>query len=187
MEEPDGASRSTSEPPSRSVSREKADSTSTSGRVEWLLVVALLAVPMAVVPGGDDAPTLVSLWGFVTLGGDGGGVGGYPVWAYFLDQPRPFATLPPSIRAWPLAIGFHLLAAGSATSGVALGREDRRVTGGLLVLAAAATLWVAAGLGVRFGVGATAGWFAVLPASAVATLAVAVAAYGRDLRRVAVR
>jgi hypothetical protein len=65
-----------------------------SGRVEWLLVVALLAVPMAVVPG-EDAPTLVSLWGFVTLGGDGGALGGYPVWAYFLDQPRPFASLPP--------------------------------------------------------------------------------------------
>ncbi|QUO46854.1 TIGR04206 family protein [Halorubrum ruber] len=187
MESSDDASRSAAESTSRSVSRERAGSPSTSGRVEWLLVVALLAVPMAVVPGGDDAPTLVSLWGFVTLGGDGSGVGGYPVWAYFLDQPRPFATLPPSIRAWPLALGFHLLAAGSATSGVALGREDRRVTGGLLVLAAAATLWVAAGLGVRFGVGATAGWFAVLPASALATLAVAVAAYGRDLRRVAVR
>ena len=159
----------------------------TSGRVEWLLVVALLAVPMAVVPGGDGGPTLVSLWGFVTLGGDGGGIGGYPVWAYFLDQPRPFATLPPSIRAWPLAIGFHLLAAGSATAGVALGREDRRVTGGLLVLAAAATLWVAAGLGVRFGVGATAGWLAVLPMGAVATLAVGAVLYGSDLRRIVAR
>ncbi|QWC20246.1 TIGR04206 family protein [Halorubrum sp. 2020YC2] len=169
MERPDGSSRPT------------------SGRVEWLLVVALLAVPMAVVPGGDDAPTLVSLWGFVTLGGDGTGVGGYPVWAYFLDQPRPFATLPPSIRAWPLALGFHLLAAGSATSGVGLGREDRRVTGGLLLLAAAAALWVAAGLGVRFGVGATAGWLSVLPVSALATALVALAAYGSDLRRIAVR
>ena len=164
----------------------QGDSEPTSGRVEWLLVVALLAVPMAVVPG-DGGPTLVSLWGFVTLGGDGSGLGGYPVWAYFLDQPRPFATLPPSIRAWPLALGFHLLAAGSATSGVALGREDRRVTGGLLVLAAAATLWVAAGLGVRFGVGTTAGWLAVLPVGAVATLAVGAVLYGGDLRRIAAR
>lgn len=170
------------------MSESAPGSSSTSSRAEWLLVAALLAVPMAVVPG-DSTPTLVSLWGFVTLGGDAGGlgVGGYPVWAYFLDQPRPFARLPPSIRAWPLAVGFHLLATGSATSGVAIGREDRRVTGGLLVLAAAATLWVAAGLGVRFGVGATAGWFAVLPAGAVATLAVAVGAYAGDLRRVVVR
>src|SRR6056297_2983056 len=161
-------------------------SPSTSGGVEWLLVVSLLAVPMAVVPG-DGAPTLVSLWGFVTLGGDGGGLGGYPVWAYFLDQPRPFATLPPSIRAWPLAVGFHLAAAGSATGGVALGREDRRVTGGLLVLAAAATLWVAVGLGVRFGVGSTAGWFAVVPAGALAALVVVAVAYGGDLRDIVVR
>jgi uncharacterized protein (TIGR04206 family) len=188
MESSDGASRSASDSISRPASRPESESSppSTSSRAEWLLVAALLAVPMAVVPG-DGEPTLVSLWGFVTLGGDGAGLGGYPVWAYFLDQPRPFATLPPSIRAWPLALGFHLLAAGSATSGVALGREDRRVTGGLLVLAAAATLWVAAGLGVRFGVGATAGWFAVLPASAVTTLAVAAWAYGGDLRGIAVR
>ena len=188
MESPDGATRPASDSMSGTASRPEPESSSppTSGLVEWALVAALLAVPMAVVPG-DGGPTLVSLWGFVTLGGDGYGVGGYPVWAYFLDQPRPFATLPPSIRAWPLALGFHLLAAGSATGGVALGREDRRVTGGLLVLAAAATLWVAAGLGVRFGVGATAGWFSVLPAGAVATLLVAVGAYGRDLRGIAVR
>jgi uncharacterized protein (TIGR04206 family) len=175
------ADRAGGGPPDRSESR-----TPVSGRGEWLLVVALLALPMAVVPG-DGGPTLVSLWGFVTLGGDAGGLGGYPVWAYFLEQPRPFATLPPSIRAWPLALGFHLLAAGSATGGVAFGREDRRVTGGLLALAAAATLWVAVGLGVRFGVGATAGWLTVLPVSAAATLAVGVVAYGGDLRRVVAR
>ncbi len=180
---PEPRSRSASSGP---ASTSRSDSSSPSSRTEWLLVVALLAVPIAVVPG-DGEPTLVSLWGFVTLGGDGYGVGGYPVWAYFLDQPRPFATLPPSIRAWPVAVGFHLAATGSATGGVALGREDRRVTGSLLVLAAAATLWVAAGLGLRFGVGATAGWLSVLPAGAVATLLVALAAYGGDLRGIAVR
>ncbi|MGM0449036.1 MAG: TIGR04206 family protein, partial [Methanobacteriota archaeon] len=87
----------------------------------------------------------------------------------------------------PLALGSHLLAAASATGGVALGREDRRVTGGLLVLAATATLWVAAGLGVRFGVGATAGWLAVIPVNALATLLVALGAYGRDLRHAVAR
>ncbi|WP_080506019.1 TIGR04206 family protein [Halorubrum sp. BV1] len=154
-----------------------------------LFVVALLVVPMAVVPG--DGVTVVSLWGFLTVtevggGVDGtdilGGVGGYPVWRYFLDQPRAFSTLPPSIRAWPLAVGFHLLAAGSALSGIACGREDRRVTGGLLVLAAGASLWVSTGLALRFGVGTTAGWLTVIPVGALATVAVAVAAYGRDLR-----
>jgi len=189
MERPDGVGKSTdgSGVDSRTPSERESRSSSTSGRVEWLLVVGLLAVPMAVVPGESD-PTLVSLWGFVTLGSDGGtGVTGYPVWAYFLDQPRPFATLPPSIRTWPLAVGFHLIAAASATAGVTFGREDRRVTGGLLALAAAATLWVAAGLSVRFGVGATAGWLAVLPVGAVATLVVAAVRYGRDLRNVVAR
>jgi len=152
-------------------------------RIGWALALALLAVPMAVIPAGGDL-TVVSLWGFVNTASSGSGLGGYPVWAYFLDQSRPFAALPASIRAWPLAIGFHLLAAASAAAGVALGREDRRVTGGLLVLAAAASLWVSVGLATRFGVGTTSGLFTVLPVGALATLAVAVAAYGSDLRNV---
>jgi uncharacterized protein (TIGR04206 family) len=109
------------------------------------------------------------------------------VWAYFLDQSRPFAALPASIRAWPLAVGFHLLAAASAAAGVTVGREDRRVTGGLLVLAAAASLWVSVGLATRFGVGTTSGLFTVLPVGAVATVAVAAVAYGADLRGVITR
>ncbi|WP_123621502.1 TIGR04206 family protein [Halorubrum sp. CSM-61] len=151
-------------------------------RGEWLLVVALLAVPMAVLPGDDL--TVVSLWGFLSTSGSGAAAGGYPVWAYFLEQPRPFGALPASIRAWPLAIGFHLLAAASATAGVAFGREDRRVTGGLLALAAAASLWVSVGVATRFGVGSTSGWLAVIPVGALATLAVAVGVYGSDLREI---
>lgn len=154
-------------------------------RFGWLLVLALLAVPMAVIPG--DNLTVVSLWGFLSTSGPGIAAGGYPVWTYFLEQPRPFGTLPASIRAWPLAIGFYLLAAASATAGIALGREDRRVTGGLLVLAAAASLWVSVGVATRFGVGTTAGWLAVIPIGALATLAVAVGAYGRDLRGIVTR
>jgi len=154
-------------------------------RFGWLLVLALLAVPMAVIPG--DNLTVVSLWGFLSTSGPGIAAGGYPVWAYFLDQSRPFAALPASIRAWPLAIGFHLLSAASAVAGAALSREDRRVTGGLLALAAAASLWVSVGLATRFGVGTTSSVFTVLPVGAVATLAVAVVAYGGDLRGVVTR
>ncbi|MFC7185589.1 TIGR04206 family protein [Halorubrum yunnanense] len=153
------------------------------GRFGWLLALGLLAVPMAVIPADGDV-TIVSLWGFLSTSGPGLGAGGYPVWDYFLDQSRPFSALPASIRAWPLAVGFHLLAATSAVAGAALGREDRRVTGGLLVLAATASLWVSVGLATRFGVGTTSGLLTVLPTGAVATLAVAVAAYGRDLRAV---
>ena len=151
-------------------------------RFGWLLVVALLAVPMAVIPGDDL--TVVSLWGFLSTSGPSVAAGGYPVWTYFLEQPRPFGALPASIRAWPLAIGFHLLAAGSATAGVVVRREDRRVTGGLLALAAAASLWVSVGVATRYGVGTTSGWLAVVPVGALATLAVTLGAYGRDLREV---
>jgi uncharacterized protein (TIGR04206 family) len=164
-------------------SRRATPSAGVTRRFGWLLVVALLAVPMAVIPGDDL--TVVSLWGFLSTSGPGVAAGGYPVWAYFLEQPRPFGALPASIRAWPLAIGFHLLAAGSATAGVVVRREDRRVTGGLLALAAAASLWVSVGVATRYGVGTTSGWLAVVPVGALATLAVAVGAYGRDLRRIA--
>jgi uncharacterized protein (TIGR04206 family) len=174
--------------PERPVEDPTASGRGPVARAGWALVLALLAVPMAVIPAAGDV-TVVSLWGFLNAAASdsGLGVGGYPVWSYFLDQSRPFASLPASIRAWPLAIGFHLLAAASAAAGVAFGREDRRVTGGLLVLAAAASLWVSVGLATRFGVGTTSGLLTVIPVGAAATLAVAVATYGRDLRAVVTR
>jgi uncharacterized protein (TIGR04206 family) len=193
-----------SEGPSSDVGVERADAERSAGdrsaggsdagarrpvaRFGRFLVFALLAVPMAVIPAAGDL-TVVSLWGFLNAATPGSGVavGGYPVWDYFLDQSRSFAALPASIRAWPLAIGFHLLAASSAAAGVVVGREDRRVTGGLLVLAAAASLWVSVGLATRFGVGITVGPLAVLPVGAVATLAVAAVAYGGDLRAIVTR
>jgi uncharacterized protein (TIGR04206 family) len=184
------------ERPPRAAGAERADGERRGGpeadergpvaRAGWALVLALLAVPMAVIPVGGEL-TVVSLWGFLNAAASGSGLGGYPVWAYFLDQSRPFAALPASIRAWPLAVGFHLLAAVSAAAGATVGREDRRVTGGLLVLAAAASLWVSVGLATRFGVGTTSGLFTVLPVGAVATVAVAAVAYGADLRGVVTR
>lgn len=160
------------------------DAVDVSGRGVLAMVVALLAVPMTVVPSGTGDLTFVSLWGFVNTGiGDAiMGPSLYPVWSYFADQARPFGALPASIRVWPVAIGFHLLAIASAAGGVAFGREDRRVTGGLLVLAALATLWVSVGVAGRFGVGRTLGWLAVLPTGTLVTLAVAIGVYGRDVR-----
>lgn len=156
-------------------------------RIQWLVVLALCAVPMTLVPSTPGV-TVVTLWGFLTVDTAAAGldISGYPVWRYFLDQPRPFDTLPASIQAWPLAVGFHVLAAGSATSGVILRREDRRLTGGLLVLAAVASLWVSVGVATRFGVGSTTGWFSVLPIGALVTLAVVGVGYRHDLRRIVV-
>lgn len=156
-----------------------------SGRRELVAIVTLLVVPVAVVPAlGGGEPTVVSLWGLVNVGvaGSAGGVGLYPIWTYFFDQPRAFGRLPASIRVWPLGAFFHLLAAVSATGGVLFGHEDRRVTGGLLVFAAFATLWVGLGLAGRFGVGTGAGLLAVVPVAPVVTVALVWVSYRRDLR-----
>ena len=155
-----------------------------SSPLELLAVAVLLAVPVAVVPSGSGGITLVSLWGFVNTGGTGAVSDAelYPIWSYFADGTLRFATLPSSIRVWPVALGFHLLAVASAAGGVVLGREDRRVTGGLLVLGALASLWVTIGVAERFGVSRTVGWLAVLPTGAAATLVVALVGYGSDLR-----
>jgi len=152
----------------------------------FVMVLALLAVPMTVVPSGTGDLTLVSLWGFINTGSVDPAVGFsiYPVWDYFGDQPRSFATLPASIQAWPLALAFHLLAVASAGTGRLFGREDRRVTGGLIVLGALATLWVTVGVASRFGAGNVTGMFSVLPVSTVASLVVAFALYRRDFRRI---
>ncbi|SNR47230.1 TIGR04206 family protein [Halorubrum vacuolatum] len=159
---------------------------SVSSLPAFVAVLALLAVPMTVVPSGTGDLTLVSLWGFINTGSVDPTVGFsiYPVWDYFGDQPRPFATLPASIQAWPLALAFHLLAVASAGTGRLFGREDRRVTGGLIVLGALATLWVTVGVASRFGAGNVMGIFSVLPVSTVASLAVVIAVYRNDLRRI---
>lgn len=164
------------------MSRESTAGVSTPR--ECIALLALLAVPIAAVPAPGGKPTVVSLWGLVNTGAAGlsGGVGLYPIWTYFLDQPRAFSALPVSIRVWPLGVGFHLLAACSAGLGVVFGREDRRVTAGLLVCAAVATLWVGLGVAGRFGVGAGASWLTVLPVGPVVTLGVVWAAYRADLK-----
>ena len=164
------------------MSRES--SPTVSGWGELAVLLALLVMPVAVVPalsGGE--PTVVSLWGLVNAGaaGSAGGVGLYPIWRFFFDQPRAFGRLPGSIRVWPLGAFFHLLAAVSATGGVVFGHEDRRVTGGLLVFAAFATLWVGLGLAGRFGVGTSAGLLAVVPVAPVVTVVVVWMLYRHDL------
>ena len=155
----------------------RASSPAVSSRGELAVIAALLVVPVAVVPAlGGGEPTVVSLWGLLNAGAadSAGGIGLYPIWTYFLDQPRAFGSLPASIRVWPLGGFFHLLAATSAAGGVVLGHEDRRVTGGLLLFAALATLWVGLGLAGRFGVGTGAGVLTVVPVSPVVTVGVAV-------------
>ena len=59
--------------------------------------------------------------------------------------------LPGFILAWPMSVLLYATAVGSAALGVARGREDPRVTGGLLVLAGVAQLSVAWGFSIQPG------------------------------------
>ena len=62
----------------------------------------------------------------------------------YLRYTGGFAALPSFLQAWPTSVLLYLGALGSAFGGV-VGREDRRVTGGLLVLAGLAHAGLAVG------------------------------------------
>ena len=96
------------------------------------------------------------------------------VWTYLLTLTR---GVPPSLLAWPVAGLLWLAAVASAATGLALGREDRRVTGGLLVLAGASLLPLATAVGRPAEVLA-------VPVGTAALWAVAWWAHGDALRRV---
>ncbi|MFC6614997.1 TIGR04206 family protein [Halopenitus salinus] len=144
-------------------------------------VAALFAIPVTV-SGADGDYALVMVWGLVDLGSTGpGGVHVYPIWRYLAEHPIGFEALPASIRAWPVGLGFHVLALASATLGATIDREDRRVTGGLLVLAGLASFSVTFGIATRTG-GFGGSSTVLLPVGAVLTWGAAVALYGSDLR-----
>jgi uncharacterized protein (TIGR04206 family) len=105
-----------------------------------LSVAALLAVPWTILSLGGEY-TLVFAFGLfntnppqlVTL------------YAYLFRFTAGPATLPQYLLAWPTSFLLYCSALASALGGV-LGREDRRVTAGLLVFAGFAQLSVALGL-----------------------------------------
>lgn len=158
----------------------------TTGWLEFAAVLALLFVPITGLRADAGDYTFVMLWGFLNTAplDPSAPVHVYTIREYVAAQPRPFGSLPASIQLWPVAFAFHLIAGASAAAGLVFGREDRRVTGGLLVLAGVASLSVAYGLALRAGVGVDLGLLSVLPVGAVVTWTVAGLLYRRDLRRV---
>ncbi|WP_280537028.1 TIGR04206 family protein [Halopenitus sp. POP-27] len=173
-----------SRPRSDGPNATSAGSESRAGRRALLVIVGLLVVPVTVIVDGATY-TVVSLWGLVTIVPGAGGdlaVSGYPIWRYVLAHPLPFGALPSSIQAWPVALVFHLLAAGSAAAGVVVDREDPRVTGGLLVLAGVASLSVAIGLGSRYGLAGPTVSTLVVPIATICAWACAAVLYGPPLR-----
>ena len=129
------------EPPERPrFARVAPGSHSSAGTV--LLLLALLAVPWSVqVFSGRDA-TFLFAWGLLNTN---------PPSVTTLSEFLFVYTrgLPEYILAWPLSVVLYGVALASASSGWLRGREDPRVTGGLLVVAAVAQMQLAWGFAVQ--------------------------------------
>ena len=111
-------------------------------RVTVLGLVGLLAIPWSVqVFSGRDA-TLLFAWGLVNTN---------PLMVTTLPEFLFLYTrgLPEYILAWPLSVGLYVTALVSAGVGWLTGREDPRVTAGLLAVAAVAQAQLAWGFSVQ--------------------------------------
>jgi len=115
--------------------------TGAAGR-RLIAVILLGLAPWVVVlfPGQFD---LVFAWGWINS--ENWNV--VTMWDYLFEYTRGFGALPRHLQAWPLATLLYCCALFSAASGAAVDREDRRVTAGLLVLAALSMLRYTVGFG----------------------------------------
>ena len=131
-----------------------------------LSVLTLAVVPWTVVFSGGII-TLVFPWGMA-------GFDPFTVtWLHeYLSATK---SLPRQLEAWPISAFLYALALASTIGGVVTGVEDRRVTGGLLVIAGISHLSVSSwvlGTG-RIGI----------PVGTVLSLALAWWFHAEDLRR----
>jgi uncharacterized protein (TIGR04206 family) len=113
--------------------------------VLWLCLLA--AVPWVVQFNTLTDLTAVMSWGLLNT--DPWHV--LPLPAY-LGETQGLTTLPRSLQVWPLGLAFYAGAVVSAASGVVFGREDVRVTAGLLALTAVDSVvvwWGLLGRGTR--------------------------------------
>ena len=111
-------------------------------RLAKLAFPGLLAVPWSVqVFSGRDA-TLLFAWGLVNTN---------PPMVTTLPEFLFLYTmgLPEYILAWPLSVVMYVAAVASAAVGWRTGREDRRVTAGLLAVAAVAQAQLAWGFSIQ--------------------------------------
>jgi len=114
-----------------------------------LAVLALLVVPWSVQTfAGARPPGFVFAWGLVNFDPFSVTV----IWDFLF---RYTMGLPDYILAWPLSVACYGLALASAGWGYITGREDPRVTAGLLAAAGVAQLTLARGFSFQPG---RAGW-----------------------------
>lgn len=113
-----------------------------TGRRAFAALLALVAVPWSVQRFATGDVTLLFPWGLVNTNPPTVTT----LYGYLFVYT---AGLPEFILAWPLSVGLYALALGSAAAGLLVGREDVRVTGGLLVAAGIAQLTVASGFSLQ--------------------------------------
>lgn len=112
-------------------------------RAALVVLLLLLALPWSVqtfTRGGGT--TFVFAWGLFNSQPPNATF----IWDFFFVYTR---GLPGYIYAWPVSVACYVGAVTSGTLGLLFGREDPRVTGGLLVVAAVAQLSLARGFSVQ--------------------------------------
>jgi uncharacterized protein (TIGR04206 family) len=110
-------------------------------------LLALWVVPWTVVPYPSGV-NLIFPWASATTNP----LHVTPLWWFIARNPGGIEQLPPRLFAWPLATLLLVVAVLGALAG-RIGREDRRLTAGVLVLAGVVHLRVTVGLA---GIGETA-------------------------------
>lgn len=115
-----------------------SSTSSTSGPRELAALVLLAVVPWSVQAYAGGDVSLVFPWGLASLDP----AQTVDLYSYLF---RYTQGLPDYIYAWPLGVVLYLGAVASALAGLVTGREDPRVTGGLLAVAGVTQLTLAAG------------------------------------------
>jgi uncharacterized protein (TIGR04206 family) len=116
----------------------------TSSRRALAAVLGLLVLPWSIQLYASGATTILFPWGSVTPS-----VASVTTLAEFLL--RYTAGLPGWLYAWPISALLYGLGVLSAAVGALGGREDVRLTAGLLVLAGVGNLWLAWGFSFQPG------------------------------------
>lgn len=135
-------------------------------------VLLLGFLPWSVLWQGNDL-AFVMVWGLFHPGD----FHVHSLYVLLTESWPSYWLLPHPLRVWPIGAVLYGLALASAGGGALLRREDLRVTGGLLVLAGIAALWVSIGLATR-----TQGDVIAIPVGAVGLWLVAWWWYGPALR-----